>query len=113
MGRPKQTELRDRQLNVSLTATEYESLVRRAQAVGMRPVHFGRSLLIDKTRTVDPKTEHHGNNVVRLYIHQLSRLGNLLNQMMRHLHQTGDPVPADLEPLLNDIRSVIARGAGK
>lgn len=109
MGRPKKFEVRDRQLNVSLTATEYESLVRRAQAVGMRPVHFGRSLLVDQSRTVDPKSGH-GNNVVRLYIHHLSRLGNLLNQMMRYLHQTGDPVPADLEPLLNDIRGIIRRG---
>ena len=35
MGRPKKTEPRDRQFNLSLTAAEYESLVRRAQAVGM------------------------------------------------------------------------------
>jgi hypothetical protein len=33
--------------------------------------------------------------------------------MVRHLHQTGDPLPADLEPLLNDIRRIIARGASK
>jgi hypothetical protein len=42
---------------------------------------------------------------------QLARLGNNLNQMVRHLHQTGDPLPADLEPLLTDIRRIIARGA--
>jgi hypothetical protein len=29
------------------------------------------------------------------------------------LHQTGDPVPADLEPLLIDIRRIIARGTSK
>jgi hypothetical protein len=39
----------------------------------------------------------------------LSRLGNLLNQMVRHLHQTGDPLPPDLEPLLRDIRQIIER----
>jgi hypothetical protein len=30
--------------------------------------------------------------------------------MVRHLHQTGDPLPADLELLLHDIRQVITRG---
>jgi hypothetical protein len=29
--------------------------------------------------------------------------------MVRHLHRTGDPPPADLEPLLRDIRDIIAR----
>jgi len=29
--------------------------------------------------------------------------------MVRHLHQTGDPLPADLEPLLTDIRQMIAK----
>jgi hypothetical protein len=29
--------------------------------------------------------------------------------MIRHLHRTGDPLPADLEPLLKDIRQILAR----
>jgi hypothetical protein len=32
-----------------------------------------------------------------------------LNQMVRHLHATGDPLPADLEPLLRDIRQILTR----
>ena len=110
MGRPRKLEPRDRQLNVSLTATEYESLVRRAQAIGMRPVHFGRALLLDQTRKIPKSAEI--SYVTRLNYGQLVRLGNNLNQMVRHLHQTGDPLPADLEPLLTDIRQIIARGAG-
>jgi hypothetical protein len=35
-----------------------------------------------------------------------------LNQMVRNLHQTGDPLPPDLEPLLTDIRHVIERRVG-
>ena len=43
MGRPKKSsEPRDKQLNLSLTASELESIKRRAEAIGMRPVHFGR-----------------------------------------------------------------------
>jgi hypothetical protein len=111
MGRPKKSEPRDRQLNLSLTAAEYESLVRRAQAVGMRPVHFGRALIFDQSRKILTSSEI--SNVARLNLGQLVRLGNNLNQMMRHLHQTGEPVPPDLEPLLKDIRQILARGAEK
>ena len=110
MGRPKKSEPRDRQLNLSLTAAEYESLVRRAQAVGMRPVHFGRALIFDQSRKILTSSEI--SNIARLNLGQLVRLGNNLNQMVRHLHQTGDPLPPDLEPLLTDIRRIIARGCG-
>jgi hypothetical protein len=112
MGRPRTSEPRDRQLNVGLTATEYESLVRRAEAVGMRPVHFGRALLLGQSSASTSKSEP-ASNISRLIHAQLMRLGNNLNQMVRHLHQTGDPLSADLEPLLNDIRRIIARGASK
>jgi hypothetical protein len=111
MGRPNKSEPRDRQLNLSLTTAEYESLVRRAQAVGMRPVHFGRALIFDQSRKILTSSEI--SNVARLNLGQLVRLGNNLNQMMRHLHQTGEPVPPDLEPLLKDIRQILARGAEK
>jgi Mobilization protein NikA len=110
MGRPRKTEPRDRQLNVSLTAIEYESLVRRAEAVGMRPAHFGRAVLLGGSRASVGKSEP-TSNLPRLVHAQIVRLGNNLNQMVRHLHQTGDPLPPDLEPLLNDIRRLIARGA--
>ena len=113
MGRPGTSEPRDRQLNVGLTATEYEGVVRRAEAIGMRPVHFGRALLLGKNDASMNKGEPTSNNISRLLHAQLVRLGNNLNQMVRHLHQTGDPLPADLEPLLTDIRKIIAHGAVK
>lgn len=110
MGRPKKMEPRDRQFNVSLTATEYESLVKRAQNVGMQPIHFGRNLLADSDQARSA-TRETVTSVQRLIYSQLARIGNNLNQLMRHLHRTGDPVPADLEPLLKDIRQIIARAA--
>lgn len=111
MGRPKKNEPRDRQLNVSLTATEYESLVRRAQALGMRPVHFGRALLLN-SGNAPVANQRATSHIEKLNYSALVRLGNNLNQMMRHLHRTGDPLPPDLEPLLTDIRRIIAHGAG-
>jgi hypothetical protein len=108
MGRPKKSEPRVRQLNLSLTESELRSIEQRAEAVGMRPVHFSRALLFDQNRKPAPKAGD--SNIGRLIYGQLVRLGNNLNQMVRHLHRTGDPVPSDLEPLLNDIRQIIARG---
>jgi Bacterial mobilisation protein (MobC) len=111
MGRPnKTTEPRDKQLNLSLTTAEFDNLCQRAAALGLRPVHFGRALVLDQGRTLEKSTPT--SNTDRLIYGQLVRLGNNLNQMVRHLHQTGDPLPADLEPLLTDIRRIIARGCG-
>jgi hypothetical protein len=108
MGRPKKSEPRCAQFNLSLTETELENLRRRALAVGMRPVHFGRTLLFNQGGKVAAKAAP-ASNIDRIIYGQLVRLGNNLNQMLRHLHRTGDPLPADLEPLLTDIRQVISR----
>jgi hypothetical protein len=108
MGRLKLLEPRDEQLNISLTKAELTRLRRRAEAVGMRPVHFGRALLIDQRRSI--ATSLGESNLARLNYGQLVRIGNNLNQLVRHLHRTGDPLPSYLEPLLKDIRQIIARG---
>ena len=109
MGRSKKSEPRDRQLNLSLTGRELEAISRRARAVGMRPVHFGRAILLDEGKAPPRQAAPSANNMERLIYGQLVRLGNNLNQLVRHLHRTGDPLPTDLEPLLADIRQIIAR----
>ena len=108
MSRPRKSEPRCQQLNLSLTESELASIRRRAEAVGMRPVHFGRAVLLAQAGKVAAKREPH-SNLDQLIYGQLVRLGNNLNQMVRHLNRTGDPLPADLEPLLNDIRQVMRR----
>jgi hypothetical protein len=112
MARPRKSEPRDRQLNLSLTAAEYENIVQRANALGMRPVHFGRALVLN-SNTAPLSNRRTPSNIEKLNYSALVRLGNNLNQMMRYLHQTGDPLPADLEPLLTDIRTIIERGASQ
>jgi hypothetical protein len=109
MGRPRISEPRRQQLNLSLTASEFESIKKRAAALGMRPAHFGRAMLLGRKHEPVVNVPSGSSHIERLIHAQLVRLGNNLNQMVRHLHQTGDPVPADLEPLLNDIRSILAR----
>ncbi len=108
MGRPTKSEPRCKQLNLSLTESELEIIKRRAEAVGMRPVHFGRAILLEQGSKFTPKNNSDGN-IGQFIYGQLVRLGNNLNQLVRHLHKTGDPLPADLEPLLKDIRQIIAR----
>jgi hypothetical protein len=110
MGRPKKSEPRLHQLNLSLTTSELEIIEKRAHALGMRPVHFGRAVILGQHASGIARSEP-ASNLGRLIHAQLVRLGNNLNQMVRHLHQTGDPLPPDLEPLLNDIRRLIAREA--
>ena len=61
MGRPKKFEVRDRQFNLCLTTSELESIKRRAAAVGMRPVHFGRALLLDEKRKIETNGEKEDN----------------------------------------------------
>jgi Bacterial mobilisation protein (MobC) len=108
MGRPRKSERRDKQLNLSLTESEFDNINRRALAIGMRPVHFGRAILLDRDRKVEGSRGSDGN-VEKLIYAQLQRLGNNLNQLVRYLHKTGDPLPADLEPLLKDLRHILER----
>ena len=108
MARPKKSEPRDQQFNLSLTRAELEGIKRRAEALGMRPVHFGRAVLLNLESGPAPASRAEDNNL-RLVYAQLIRLGNNLNQMVRHLHRTGDPLPPDVEPLLHEIRQIVAR----
>jgi mobilization protein NikA len=106
MGRPKITEPRTQQLNLSFTIAEFADLRQRAFALGMRPSHYGRKRLLI---AAPHEAESVPNNGGRMILDQLRRLGNNLNQMVRHLHQTGELLPPDLEPLLKDIRDLIAK----
>ncbi len=108
MARPRQQEIRDRQLNIKLTASELEFLRRRAAAERLRPGEYGRARLLAEWRVVEARVaaEPHLDPLFQV---QLSRLGNNLNQIARRLHSIGEPGPATLEPLLQEIRSLINR----
>lgn len=108
MTRRENFEPRCRQLNLSLTEREFEDIKRRAEALGMRPVHFGRAAVLKGAVAVATPAEPI-DQASRLIHLQLVRLGVNLNQLVRQLHLSGRPLPADLEPLLDDIRRLIAR----
>ena len=108
MPRNRKPGSRCHQLNLSLTESELADIKRRAEALGMRPVHFGRALLVNGAVTIANDGEA-ATPALRLIHTQLLRLGNNLNQAVRKLNQLSHPLPADLEPLLHDIRQLIAR----
>lgn len=110
MSQKGNKEPRDRQLNLSLTASELKNLHDRALALGMRPAHLGRALLLDNSRKLVSSRQPE-DATSRLIYGQLVRLGNNLNQLVRHLHRTGAALPPDLEPLLADIRALIAKAS--
>jgi hypothetical protein len=108
MARPRQIEVRDRQMNIKLTAREFEFVCQCAAASGVRPVDYGRARLLMEWRAseaivgVGPKSDP-------AFRVQLSRIGNNLNQIVRRMNSFDEPCPPTLEPLLQEIRSLINR----
>jgi hypothetical protein len=111
VARPKKQLKRDRQFNVSLTTRELELLFARAAAAGLRPVDYGRAQLLNEPRAPRPATAG-GPHLDPLFRAQLSRIGNNLNQLTRKVNTLDMPPPPTLEPLLREIRALIAKGVG-
>ena len=105
MPRPRLPVLRDRQLNLRLTRAEFEGVKARADSSGLRIVDYGRAVLLGDKAVLARASA--GSAAERLIHAQLRRLGNNLNQLVRHLHMTKEPPPANLEPLLQDIRQAL------
>lgn len=106
MGRPRLPITRDRQFNVGLTGDEFAALHREARLAGMRPVDYGRSLLLARClprRRVTEATPQ----LDPLLLLQISRIGKNLNQIARRLHELAVPVPEELRGLLSEIRSIL------
>ena len=100
MARPTKAEPRRAQLNLSLTARELASIKKRAEAVGMRPVHFSRALLLDHERRVAVNRDA-PHNVDRLIYGQLARLG--CAQIVGGEVQADDADPARGAVLAGDV----------
>jgi Bacterial mobilisation protein (MobC) len=115
MSRPRKNIRRDRQLNLSLTQGEEETVRARAAAAGMRVVDFGRAMLLRARPASAPAQPAEvevqaASYAERLIYEQLKRLGNNLNQIARRLNATRHAPPPSLEPLLKQIRAILNRG---
>jgi hypothetical protein len=107
MGRPKLFITRDRQFNVGLTAAELAEVQRAARLAGMRPVDYGRAKLLSRHGRI-ARTEYSVRQLDPLLLVQLSRIGNNLNQIARRLNELSLPAPQEHEPLLAEIRNILA-----
>jgi hypothetical protein len=107
MGRPKKEDRRERQLNIGLTTAEFDTVQRRAFATGTPLVDYSRAVLLSRRTAVatTPATSRYD----QLAVLQLQRLGNLLNQLIRYVHQNGDLPIEELVGLLRDIRAELGR----
>lgn len=75
----------------------------------MRPVDYARTRLFGLNR-VAARLAVNETHLDPLFIAQLSRLGNNLNQIARQLNILPQPAPPELRPLLEQIRRLIAQG---
>jgi hypothetical protein len=106
MGRPRLQNARDRQFNVSLTASEFADLQRAARLAGVRPVDYGRAKLLSKPGRLT-RTAFAVHQLDPLLLIQLSRLGNNINQIARRLNEFSLQAPEDLAPLLAELRGIL------
>jgi hypothetical protein len=74
--------------------------------MGKRPVDYARALLLGKNHAEMPDIAVSAGE--RLRAEQLKRIGNNLNQIARVQNTLRVPAPPSLEPLLQDIRRMIA-----
>ncbi|RED25770.1 mobilization protein MobC [Rhodopseudomonas thermotolerans] len=98
-------------MNIKLTQREFEFVCQCAAAKGMRPVDYSRARLLTEWQASAAivTVGHQGDPAFRV---QLSRLGNNLNQIVRRMNSFDEPCPPTLEPLLQDIRTLIIRSGG-
>jgi hypothetical protein len=108
MARPTKHERRDRQLNLKLTRREFDFVRARAARRALRPVDYARAQLFSE-RPIRTHAAH--GHLDPLFLLQLSRLGNNLNQIARQLNVTRMPPSEGLGPLLEEIRGLIQKGA--
>ena len=109
MARPKLAITRNRQLNIGLTDSEYDTVLRRSGAAGMRPVDYARARLFDGKGLSRP-SQGEARHLDPLLLSHLSRIGSNINQIARQLNALRMPQPPDLAPLLNELRDLIRNG---
>jgi hypothetical protein len=110
MGRPAKRDKRDQQFNIKLTLREIASVRARADAARVRPVDYGRAQLL-ADRPLPRAASIAAPHLDTLFLLQLSRIGNNLNQIARKFNQTGLCPPSALEVSLRDIRELIRKGS--
>lgn len=109
MARPKASNtVRDKHVSFRLSAEEHFTLMTKAHRSGMSVGDFvrARSLQARKRKAKDvelPSVLPAELNLVQ----QLRKIGVNVNQIARHCNRFQVPPPADLGPLLSEIRALL------
>lgn len=96
---------RDKQMTFWVTAAERDRIRENAERAGMSPSAFVRALALGKTVTAKPQGE------VRELIRQLNRIGNNLNQLLRHAHTMGEVAEDCISHVYKRVDAALAQWA--
>ena len=101
MARPKKGEslIKTKDVHLRMSETEYEILSEKAIATNMSISDFIRNAL--NTQNVIIKYELTADvPEIKKLIGEFRKIGNNLNQIARHAHETGRVYPVDMEEVL-------------
>ncbi len=109
MGRRKQTtSLRDKHVSFRLSGEEHFKLVDKAHRSGMSVGDFLRSRALHARKRKAQLSEMTSAPLGELSLaQQLRKIGVNVNQIAHHCHRYQVPPPAELAPLLRDIRAML------
>ena len=99
-------ERRTEFIGIWLTPSEQAELNSAAKLQGACLSTYTREALFRRSAVIVAATRR--NPEAAEIILQLSALGNNLNQIARRLNELALPAPQELEPLLGEIRSILA-----
>jgi hypothetical protein len=108
MARPPKAIKRDRQISIRFTGTELDEIDAHGAAAGTTLSEFGRTRMLAKrnapARDLGMAEALQEQRLIHI---QLSRVANLLNQLVPHMHQAGEILP-DVVSLLQELRTIIS-----
>lgn len=109
MARKKQSKVRDKHVSFRLSAEEHFRLIDKAHRSGMSVGDFvrARSLQARKRRPKDIAPVMVDAVEIGL-AQQLRKIGVNVNQIAHHCNRFQVPPPAELNPLLTEIRALLA-----
>lgn len=106
MARPRRPIIRDRHVSFRLSAVEHLKLVDKAHRSGLSVGDFVRARVLPARTRRRPAGE--AEPVAMPLLSELRRIGVNVNQIAHHCNRHQVPPPAELEPLLAEIRSLLA-----
>lgn len=114
---PRRTdEPLDRYMRFRCTEAEGARLMRRAAAEAVTFSEFARRQLLPAKHlrrrggeTVTSAPETNASTEAKALAFQIQKIGVNLNQIVKSMHQHQAPPPAELAPLLADIRAYVRR----